>query len=51
MGLGITALGLMVIAFGALVVILAYRLENGRLTLVYHELRQALDATATPRTS
>jgi len=43
MGLGITALGVMVIAFGALVVILAYRLENGRLTLVYHELREALE--------
>jgi hypothetical protein len=51
MGLGITALGVMVIAFGALVVILAYRLENGRLTLVYHELRQALDGAATPRTT
>lgn len=44
MGLGITALGVMVIAFGALVVILAYRLENGRLTLVYHELREALES-------
>lgn len=44
MGLGITALGVMVIGFGALVVILAYRLENGRLTLVYHELREALES-------
>lgn len=43
MGLGITALGVMVIAFGALVVILAYRLENSRLTMVYHELRDALE--------
>ena len=47
MGLGITALGLMVIAFGAVVVILAYRLENGRLTLVYEELLEALGSTAT----
>lgn len=46
MGLGITALGVMVIGFGALVVILAYRLENGRLTLVYHELREALESSA-----
>jgi len=46
MGLGITALGVMVIAFGTLVVILAYRLENGRLTLVYHELRDALESPA-----
>jgi hypothetical protein len=44
MGLGITALGVMVIVFGVLVVILAYRLENGRLTLVYHELRDALES-------
>ena len=46
MGLGITALGVMVIGFGALVVILAYRLENGRLTLVYYELRGALESPA-----
>jgi len=46
MGLGITALGVMVIGFGALVVILAYRLENGRLTLVYYELRDALESPA-----
>jgi hypothetical protein len=51
MGLGITALGVMVIAFGLLVVILAYRLENGRLTIVYHELREALESAATPRTN
>lgn len=50
MGVGITALGLMVVAFGGLVVILAYRLENSRLTMVYHELRDALEATPTPRT-
>ena len=46
MGLGITALGVMVIGFGALVVILAYRLENSRLTLVYYELRGALESPA-----
>lgn len=48
MGLGITALGVMVIAFGTVVVILAYRLENGRLTLVYEELLEALGSAATP---
>jgi hypothetical protein len=40
-----------VIAFGLLVVILAYRLENGRLTIVYHELREALESAAMPRTN
>jgi hypothetical protein len=43
MGLGTTALGLMVLAFGGLVVVLAYRLENGRLTMVYDELLSALE--------
>ena len=43
LGVGITALGLMVLAFGVLVVVLAYRLENGRLTMVYDELREALE--------
>ncbi len=42
MGLGITGLGLLVLAFGLVTVTLAYRLEDGRLTQAYQELRQAL---------
>ena len=48
MGLGITGLGLLVLAFGLTTVSLAYRLENQRLTEVYHELRAAL-ASDRPR--
>jgi len=42
MGLGLTGLGLLVLAFGLVTVTLAYRLEDGRLTQAYQELRQAL---------
>lgn len=42
MGLGITGLGLLVLAFGLTTVSLAYRFENQRLTEVYQELRAAL---------
>ncbi len=52
MGLGVTGLGLLVIAFGLLTVALAYRLENSRLTELYQELRAALEEpsgrTVTP---
>ena len=48
MGLGITGLGLLVLAFGLTTVSLAYRLENQRLTEVYQELRAAL-ASHNPR--
>jgi len=48
MGLGITGLGLLVLAFGLTTVSLAYRLENERLTEVYQELRAAL-ASDRPR--
>jgi hypothetical protein len=42
MGAGIIGLGLLVIAFGLVTVVIAYRLENGRLTTVYEELRASL---------
>jgi len=48
MGLGVTGLGLLVLAFGLTTVSLAYRLENQRLTEAYHELRAAL-ASGSPR--
>ncbi len=48
MGLGITGLGLLVLAFGLTTVSLAYRLENQRLTEAYQELRAAL-ASGGPR--
>jgi hypothetical protein len=41
-GLGVAALGLLVLLFGLVVVSLAYRLEDHRLTQAYHELRAAL---------
>jgi hypothetical protein len=43
MGLGVTGLGLLVIAFGIITVTFAYRLENGRLIELYQELRAALE--------
>ena len=43
LALGIVALGLVFLLSGALTTIFAYRLENARLTTVYHELREALE--------
>jgi hypothetical protein len=50
MGVGITALGLMVLAFGLIVVTLAYRLEDQRFSQAYEELCAALagDRPAAP---
>jgi hypothetical protein len=48
MGLGITGLGVLVLAFGLIVVILAYRLEDDRLSQVYRELLIALTAGQSP---
>jgi hypothetical protein len=45
MGLGLTGLGVLVMGFGVLVVIMAYRLEDHRLTAVYQELLRALEKT------
>ncbi|TLY41951.1 MAG: hypothetical protein E6K61_04305 [Nitrospirae bacterium] len=48
MGLGITGLGFLVLAFGVLTVALAVRLEDHRLTQAYHELRAALAREPAP---
>lgn len=42
LGLGVTAVGLLVLVFGLVTVSLAYRLEDQRLMQVYQELRAAL---------
>jgi hypothetical protein len=42
MGLGIVGLGAVVLLFGLITVILAYRLEDQRLTQAYQDLRTAL---------
>jgi hypothetical protein len=47
MGLGIAGLGLLVLLFGLVVVSLAYRLEDQRLTQAYQELRAALSLGVT----
>lgn len=43
LGTGVLALGLLVIGFGLLTITMAYRLEDSRLTQVYHELQSALE--------
>jgi hypothetical protein len=43
MGTGITGIGLLVLAFGLVTVMFSYRLENGRLSQVYEELREMLE--------
>lgn len=45
MGAGILGIGLLVLAFGAVTVILSYRLENCRLAQVYEELKAVVDDT------
>ncbi len=42
MGLSVIGVGVMVFVFGLITVVLAYRLENGRLRQAYQELRDAL---------
>jgi hypothetical protein len=42
MGLGVTGLGLVVLVFGLIIVALAYRLEDERLTKAYQELSDVL---------
>jgi hypothetical protein len=47
LGVGVTAVGLIVVAFGLLTVTVAYRIENTRLMQVYTELRaMALEETS-----
>jgi hypothetical protein len=48
LGLGVTALGMIVLTFGLVIVALAYRLENQRLTQTYEELRQVLVSRSSP---
>jgi TM2 domain-containing membrane protein YozV len=45
MGAGILGIGLLVLAFGAVTVVLSYRLENSRLAQVYAELKAVVDET------
>src|SRR5512145_1535901 len=45
MGAGILGIGLLVLAFGAVTVVLSYRLENSRLAQVYEELKAVVDDT------
>jgi hypothetical protein len=48
LGVGVTALGVIVLMFGLVIIALAYRLENQRLTQTYEELRQVLAPTSAP---
>jgi hypothetical protein len=48
MGLGVVGLGLLVLLFGLVVVTLAYRLEDQRLTHAYQELRAVLSSGSSP---
>jgi hypothetical protein len=42
LGIGVTGVGIIVIAFGLLTLAVAYRLENTRLVLVYDEFRDTM---------
>ncbi|KXK02040.1 MAG: hypothetical protein UZ03_NOB001002127 [Nitrospira sp. OLB3] len=42
LGVGVTGVGLIVVAFGLLTITVAYRIENTRLMQVYEELRTVL---------
>ena len=48
LGLGVTAVGLLVLVFGLVTVSLAYRLEDQRLMQVYQELRAVLTGESLP---
>lgn len=48
LGVGVTAVGLIVLAFGLLTVTVAYRIENTRLMQVYSELRAVALEETTP---
>lgn len=45
MGAGIFGIGLLVFVFGLVTVVVSYRLENGRLTQVYSELKEVVAQT------
>ena len=42
-GAGMILFAVLILAFGLVTVVLSYRLENNRLTMVYNELRHALE--------
>jgi hypothetical protein len=48
LGVGVTAVGLIVLAFGLLTVTVAYRIEHTRLMQVYSELRAVALEETTP---
>jgi len=48
LGLGVTAVGLLVLVFGLVTVSLAYRLEDQRLMQAYQELRAVLAGGSPP---
>jgi hypothetical protein len=48
LGLGLVAGATVVLAIGVVTVVISYRLENGRLTKVYDELREALEGSDRP---
>ena len=48
LGLGVTAVGALVLVFGLVTVSLAYRLEDQRLMQVYQELRAVLTGESLP---
>ena len=48
LALGIIGLGLIFLLSGVITVVFAYRLENSRLMIVYHELREVLEGARLP---
>jgi hypothetical protein len=45
---GVLGLGLIFLLSGVITVVFAYRLENSRLMIVYHELREVLEGARSP---
>jgi hypothetical protein len=48
LALGIVGLGVVFLLSGVITVVFAYRLENSRLMIVYHELREVLEGARLP---
>jgi hypothetical protein len=48
LAIGVVGLGLIFLLSGAITVVFAYRLENSRLMIVYHELREVLEGAKSP---
>lgn len=51
LGAGLIMVALLILALGLVTVVLSYRLENSRLTKVYDELREALEAPLVAESS